>query len=93
MRDFGLPNITFTDDKGKSYSIKDMKDYTENSYQTWFDYELQNEEQIDEIASRKSVYGEGSESEFYRIMEHNMIALFDNMFDMSRIKTLKIPLP
>lgn len=93
MRDFTLSDIVFTSFEGKSYTIKEMRDYTLNSYQTWFIHELKTGEDLDEIASRRSVYGESSESEYYRIAENNMVDLFNNKFKLSRMKTLNIPMP
>lgn len=90
LRDFDVNDIVFTDINGKSYSIKDMREYP--TYTTWFKYDLQQGDSLEEIASSMGVYGSGQESEYYKIAEHNIKNLFDAQFDLSRLKSINIPL-
>lgn len=91
LRDNDLQSIIFTDMAGNSYTIKSMREYTPQT--TWFTLNLQQGDEIDEIASRKEVYGNGGEAQYYKIVNHNIAALFDVGFDLSQLKTLDVPLP
>lgn len=90
LRDVDIPNVVFVNSDGKSFTIKDMKEYT--PFDTWFQYPIKEGDELYEIASRQDVYGEDSEAEYYRIAEHNIAALFNVQFDLSKLTTLNIPL-
>jgi len=46
---------------------------------------------LDEIATRKNVFGPDSEISIYTIFEHNVLDLFENYFNLWDLKTLNIP--
>jgi hypothetical protein len=93
IRYTGVADVSFTDYNGNSYSVKDIRYLDASDYETWFSVELKSGDDLDEIASRKNVYRDGGEPEVYRIIEHNIIALMDCMFDTSMMKSIKIPIP
>jgi hypothetical protein len=47
---------------------------------------------IDEIATREEVYGSDSEFESYKLVDHNIVEIFDNVFNLLKLKKLRIPL-
>jgi hypothetical protein len=47
---------------------------------------------LDEISSRTDVYGDNAENQSYLIFEANVIAIVDSKFDLSKIKSLKVPI-
>ena len=47
---------------------------------------------IDEIVTRDEIYGVEAEPESYKVFDANIIQLFDNRFNMAKIKSLNIPL-
>jgi hypothetical protein len=75
---------------GKNYPIKDMKDIEE--YTNFINLDINNESTLDEICVRPDVYGENTEDYSYKLFEANVVALMDNDFDMTKIKSLRIPL-
>jgi hypothetical protein len=92
IRDSDIKDISFTDANGRTYLIKDMKDYTALNYQQWFIYNLKQGEDLDAIAARNDVYREGAESNFYKILEYNAQALCNVNFDITKLKTINIPI-
>ena len=91
LRDNDLASIIFTDVNGNSYTIKEMREYTPRV--KWFSVNIDSSDDLDEIASRSDVYGSGSESEYYKIFEMNKEAISDVNFDISKLKSLVIPVP
>lgn len=91
LRDRTLDDIVFTAISGESFTIKTMREYP--SYQMFTQYNMKDNEQLDEIASRTEIYGDEGEMLYYKIVEFNKEILFDAKFDLSRIKTINIPVP
>ncbi len=48
-------------------------------------------DRMDEIASHRQYYGDGAEGETYKVVEFNIAKLFENDFDLGKIKILNIP--
>jgi len=46
---------------------------------------------VDEIASRRDIYGADAEGESYKIIEHNKIKFVESNFNLYRFKILEIP--
>jgi hypothetical protein len=89
MRYETVENITFTDVNRKSRIIKDMREYeTQNIVAA---VNVLNSRFIDEIATREEIYGDGSEFEIYKIVDQNIVKLFDARFNLEKIKKLEIP--
>lgn len=89
MRDMFLDDIVFESASGKSYTIKDMREYPE--YVFWKRIKINSGDDLDEIASRNTVYGQDGELLFYTIFEFNRVALFDLQFDTTLLRTIDIP--
>jgi len=89
MRYVEIETISFTDIIGNQYPVKEMREYP--VYQTLFEIKIEDGDYIDEIASRPQVFGEGSEDQAYLIFEHNIVAIAEADWDLSKIKKLRIP--
>lgn len=89
MRYQTIPTISFTDIYGKSYAIKDKREYPK--YSTGSTLDIKVGDSIDEIITRREYYGDDSEGEVYKAVEHNIEDLFEAKFDVSKLKSIKIP--
>ena len=83
------PLEDFTNWDGTKAQIKIMRDIP--AYSRFYEIELGEGSMLDEIASRTNVYGEGAEGQSYKLLEANVVAMFENDFDLSRLKRLRIP--
>jgi len=88
-RYFQTPIISFTDFYGNTFSLRDIRETP--TYIDSFTLKIEKNDTVDEIASRKDIYGNQNENLSYKIIEHNNITLLDNKFDLKKIKELKIP--
>lgn len=89
MRYFNIDTISFNDALGRTVPVKDIRPIPE--YQINFEIDTRENDLLDEIASRSTVYGEGAEDQSYKIFDANIVALVEAEFDMANIKRLKIP--
>lgn len=82
--------ISFTTIDGKSYPVRDIR---EISTQT-LSYEIDKNEDdlLDEVASRQEVFGDLGEGQSWRIFDLNITELTQVNFDTTKIKRLKVPL-
>lgn len=90
MRYNNSANVTFTDADGNTVSIKEILPVVAPA-ESFLKVECEAGSSLDEIASRDSVYGAGSESSAYKIFDENIVELVDARFDMSKIRTLRVP--
>lgn len=90
MRYIDVDTITFTDINGKSYPVKDRRDISEQTLS--FEIDTKEGDLLDEVASRREVFGDFGEVNAWRIFDLNIVKLTENNFDMNKIKRLKIPL-
>ena len=90
MRYIGIDTISFTDVNGNTFPIKDIRPIP--IYTTLLEIDVKENDMIDEIASRDIVYGSDGEDQSYKIFDHNITLLMEAGFDMSKIKTLRIPI-
>ena len=82
--------FTFTDKDGREYPIKEIPEI--KVYQTAQVLKnLPAVVELDEIASRPEIWGEGAEYLAYAIFEHNIEKIMEAKFDLSKLKELKIP--
>jgi hypothetical protein len=86
---FDTLDIPFSWLNNTTYNIKAVKDIP--AYNRCIDYKITSGQLIDEIATKSEIYGEGRESDSYKIFEANACVLVENKFDLTKIKTLKIP--
>ena len=90
MRYIDVDTITFTDINGKQYPVKDIR-LISNQTQA-FEIDIKSNDLLDEVASRREVYGDFGEIHAWRIFDLNIVELTQVDFDMTKIKKLKIPL-
>lgn len=90
MRYYSIDSIAFTNANGKTVQVKDILPLEPKSKNT-VNLRLQNGDKLDEIASRFNVYGEGHETDAYKIFAENVEDLTFVNFDLSKLKTLRIP--
>ena len=85
-----VDTIIFTNSDGNSYSVKDTREISTQTLN--FEIEKNENDLLDEIASRPEVYGNFGEIQSYRIFDLNIIKLTEANFDISKVKRIKIPL-
>lgn len=90
MRYLDIETISFTDSTGKTVPIKEKRPIPES--QISFEVDVQADIEIDEVASRETIFGEDSEDQSYRIFDANIIKIVESKYDLSRIGKLGIPL-
>lgn len=86
---FDTEIISFSDIYGKSFAIRDMREYPD--YVLFDTANVTKRDRLDEIATRRQYYGDGAEGETYKLVEFNIEQLFENDFDLEKVKTIKIP--
>ena len=89
MRFQNVPIISFTDATKKTRAIRDRRAMPD--FVTLFELVLKDGDEADEICTRREIYGEGRESESYKIVEANKAQMVDYRFDFSRMRKLQIP--
>lgn len=90
MRYFNIEDITFTNALGRSVKIKDLLPVptpSENSVTL----ALAKGDQLDEIATRTNIYGEGYESKSYDIFAENIEEFTQVDFNLDRLKKIRVP--
>lgn len=90
MRYFNIEEITFKNALGRSVKIKDLLPVPIRSDNSVI-IAIAKGDELDEIATRTDIYGEGYESNAYNIFAENIEELVQNDFDMDRLKKLRIP--
>lgn len=90
MRYFDIGEITFKNALGRSVKIKDLLPVPAHSDSSVI-IAIAKDDELDEIATRTDMYGEGYESKAYDIFAENIEELTQNDFDMNRLKRLRIP--
>lgn len=90
MRYANAPNVSFTNADGNTVSIKEVLPVAARA-ESFSKIECTSGTSLEEIASRDSVYGEGSEASAYKIFDENVIELVEARFDMGKIRSLRIP--
>lgn len=90
MRYFDIDEITFKNALGRSVKIKGLLPVPARSDNSVI-IALAKDDELDEIATRTDIYGEGYESRAYNIFAENIEELTQNDFDMNRLKRLRIP--
>lgn len=89
MRYNDIANIEFTNSNNKTFKIKDRRPIPKYTIVTRI---KKNKNELgDEIAIKRNIFGEGSESLTYRIYEANIIKLIENRFDFEKLRDINIP--
>ena len=89
MRYVTVPTISFTGANGVTLPVKDLREIP--AYDTSRTINVTSEVSYDELASRRSVYGDGGEGLSYRLWEANIVALVDLGFDVAALPRVGIP--
>ena len=89
MRYQTIPDISFIDIYGRSHAVKDLREYPK--YSTASVVGLRVGDKIDEIVTSPTKYGDDSEGEVYKVVESNIEDLYEAGFDLSKLKSLKVP--
>lgn len=89
MRYMAADDIVFTNRDGVSITIKDYLTYPDYTLAQILDVKADDE--IDEIATRRGVYGDDAEMVVYKIYDFNIEKLYENDFSLARIRQLRIP--
>lgn len=82
--------IAFKNVDGNTYPVKDIREIPKETI--GFEIDIKKGDTLDEVASRKSVFGEEGEFQAYRIFDANIIKLTESNFNLINIKRLKIPI-
>lgn len=90
MRYEPIDTISFTNRENVTVNIKDFRPYP--VYNTFVALKIKQGDDIDEIATRQGIYGDEAEGESYKIVDNNIIKLFENKFDLGKLTKLDIPL-
>ncbi len=90
MRYFHGETASFTNADGRTYDIKLplIIDTTDNAKKR---IGIQYGDELDEIAQRKDIFGEGGEFMWWDIFQKNAVAIVENGFSLDGIKSLDIP--
>ena len=89
MRYNAIDTITFTDQDGNQFPVKDIRPLQELDTAT--SIKVEKGMKFDDVASRREIYGEGTEALSYVLLDHNAEKMVENDFDVSTLKELKIP--
>lgn len=89
MRYQQIDTVSFTNVYGNSYNIKTMREYVE--YQTATTVTIQDGSRIDEITSRPEIYGDNAEGDSYKLVDHNIVKIMENNFELTGLDQIKIP--
>ena len=90
MRYTRQPDIVFVDVNGGSHLIKETREL--ESAETTMTIALTSGSMLDEIATRQYIYGDNAEDRVYKLFDHNAVAIVESGYDLSGIKSLRIPL-
>ena len=85
-----IDTITFTDINGNEFPVKDVREISEQTVS--FEIEKREDDLLDEVASRREVYGDFGELQSWRIFDLNIVKLTEVNFDLTKIKRLKVAL-
>ena len=85
-----VDTIVYTDINRKSYSVKDAREISNQTL--GFTIDVKKGNLLDEIASRKQIYGDNGESQAWKIFDINIAELAEVDFDIDQLKRLKIPI-
>ena len=90
MRYLSADTIIYTDINGKSFPIKDTLPI--RTFQTATVIQKEKDLMLDELISRKGLYGEECEDLTWAVVDHNIEAIVEADFDIGKLPTIKIPI-
>lgn len=89
MRYNDVPTIEFIDVDGRKYAVKDIRPIEELT--TAIVINVTDGMMLDEVASRDGVFGEDQEGQTYKLLDHNVVKLTEQDFDLSKLAKIRIP--
>lgn len=90
MRYAEIDTVSYEDVNGNIKAVKDMREYP--SYTLKDKVKLRVGDRVDEIVTRAEHYGDDAEGESYKVVDFNIEEIYEEKFDLSRIRTLGVPL-
>ena len=84
-----VDTVTFTDINGNQFQVKDIRPISAQTLA--FEIDIVSNNLLDEVASRKSTFGDFGEVQSWRIFDLNIDRLTEINYDMGKISRLKIP--
>lgn len=84
-----IDTVVFEDPLRGEVEIKDRRSIP--SEEIAFEVDLKQGDLLDEIATRRTVYGSGGETQVFRIFDANTREIFAAGLNLDNIKRLKIP--
>jgi hypothetical protein len=88
-RYISVDTISYLHVDGNTYPVKDIREILEEPVS--FEIDVKENDLLDEIASRQSVYDDNGELQSYRIFDANIVKLTESNFEFTNIKRLKVP--
>ena len=88
-RYIGVDTISFTDVNGNTFPVKDIRPISDQTLN--FEIDKKENDLIDEVASRRQVFGNFGEIQSWRIFDINIVKLTEYKFDHTKMKRIKIP--
>lgn len=85
-----VDTIVFADINGNNYNVKDIRPISEQTLS--FEIDKRENDLLDEIASRREVFGDFGEIQSWRIFDLNIVEFTEVNFDLTKIKRIKIPI-
>lgn len=89
MRYIRQSDVIFTNANGISVTLKETRDLEE--LETATEIEVRDGDMLDEIATRRDVYGENAETLVYKLFDANAVAIIESGYDLGKMKKLAIP--
>jgi len=83
-----VDDITFVDASGKNVKMKDRREIEQSELKLTLS--ILADDDLDEIASRPSVFGSNGEILTYRLFDQNVIEIVEGDFELTR-NTIKVP--
>lgn len=90
MRYFREPDVVFTNANGVSVTLKETRELEE--LETATEIEVHENDMLDEIATKRDVYGENAEALVYKLFDANAVEIIESGYNLGRVGKLKIPL-
>jgi len=84
-----VDTISFEDLNGNLFPVKDIRLISTQTLA--FEIDKNENDLLDEISSRREVYGDFGEIQSWRIFDINIVKLTEVNFDIRKLKRIKIP--
>lgn len=85
------PLIPFTDSSGNSFELRRPQEIQAIEYRFAGNIDIENDDELDQIAQRQSIYGERAEMLWFQIFDYNLVRIVENGFSLRNLKNIKIP--